>query len=915
VGGVSYPRFGTYGVYSYMTTWQAIDVGLNSIMPHTDVHAFAFTSDGTAYMGTDGGIWRYTPNSSGPNYSLGMNAIQPFSDVVADFNGDGKQDIAVANYSSNNVSVLRGNGDGTFQPAVTYPVGKGPVAIAAGDFNGDGRQDLAVANQNDNSVSILLANASGGFNPAVPVNNVGPNPQGIAVGDFTGDGKPDLAVAVGGNNTVQLLINNGTGGFTLGKSIGTGGKGPRAIAAADFNGDGKLDVAVLDTGSYTVDLLTGDGAGNFTHWQELTTGNSPFGLAVADFDGDGTPDVAVTNNADNTVIYYLNKAGIFTNQTVFAGTAPRGIVAADVNGDGRPDLVTANTDGTITTLLNTGSGTATFSSAYSSTLKVAGSAYGIAAGNLNGDKYNGHDVADLAVTDTGNNTVNVVIGTNNYPQAGGGSGVSGFPAQAYGRWYDQNGNLNTNQLYGVAMSPASSTTFLEASQDNGTALTTNDGGSWDTVDGGDGVLVRFDPTNANTAYMLQPNGYLFRSDNGGNNWTVKAPPGGGSSNPYYYPFSAPFVIDPLNTSQLLIGGLSNLLYTSTNKGDSWTQLTSPGDAGGGVLTALAYAPNNDGYIYAGFQDGQVYVSTDGGVSWNRAISAATPPWINPNPQPPNKNPNPITALAVDPTTATTVYVTVGVWDVEQVWQITNAGPTGTPKPITNGTGTNRPAGALPNVPTNTIVLDPRATNRTLYVGTDVGVYQGVLNAGAWTWNPYGAGLPAVQVTDLQLQTVAGRSYLIAGTYGRGAWWIDPPSHPRRSGAADDAEGRSAAPLGLTPDDFPLARGLPLAVPEPMPATMEAVLWSSALPGSLHTGSFSGLLVPGWPVLAGSPSGPAPVNVADLVALRLQARRDGLATHAPTAAAVQALALAIDHLSVRDAVFAAGGESLDKILDA
>jgi hypothetical protein len=113
---------------------------------------------------------------------------------VGDFNGDGKPDLAVANTSGGNVSVLLGKGDGTFQAAVNYGAGTEADSVTVGDFNGDGKPDLAVADYNDGTVTVLPGNGDGTFRVAA---NYGAGTEAIsaAVGDFNGDGKPDLAVA------------------------------------------------------------------------------------------------------------------------------------------------------------------------------------------------------------------------------------------------------------------------------------------------------------------------------------------------------------------------------------------------------------------------------------------------------------------------------------------------------------------------------------------------------------------------------------------------------------------------------------------------------------------------------------------------------------------------------------------------
>src|SRR5262249_2142976 len=125
-----------------------------------------------------------------PTFAVGTN---PVAKAVGDFNGDGKKDLAVVNQQSNTVSVLLGNGDGSFKPAVSYPTAFSPRGIAVGDFNGDGPLDLTVANSGSNSISLLLGNGDGTFQPkidtALPL-----TPISLTVDDFNGDGKADLAI-------------------------------------------------------------------------------------------------------------------------------------------------------------------------------------------------------------------------------------------------------------------------------------------------------------------------------------------------------------------------------------------------------------------------------------------------------------------------------------------------------------------------------------------------------------------------------------------------------------------------------------------------------------------------------------------------------------------------------------------------
>src|SRR5215467_9061429 len=179
----------------------------------------------------------------------------PVSVAVGDFNGDGLQDLAVANHEAyegpDGVSVLLGNGDGTFQTARSLGAGSSPSSIAVGDFNRDGIQDLAVANNGfgSNNVSVLLGNGDGTFQAAVNF-GAGNNPFYIAVGDFNGDGVQDLAVANYGDfdsGNVSVLLGNGDGTFQTARILGAGSN-PSSIAVGDFNRDGIQDLAVANNG-------------------------------------------------------------------------------------------------------------------------------------------------------------------------------------------------------------------------------------------------------------------------------------------------------------------------------------------------------------------------------------------------------------------------------------------------------------------------------------------------------------------------------------------------------------------------------------------------------------------------------------------------------------------------------------------
>jgi hypothetical protein len=280
----------------------------------------------------------------------------PFAVAVGDFNGDGVPDLAVANnVTQGTVSILLGNGDGSFQAPVSYRVGTWPTSVAVADFNGDGIPDLAVANELAYGVTVLLGNGDGSFRPAVS-SGAGLDPYAVAVGDFNGDGIPDLAVT---NyyylQGVSILLGNGDGTFVHASSINDAADGwHNAVAVGDFNGDGIPDLAVTSIGSESVSVFLGNGDGTFQHAVSYGVDSYGRSVAVADFNGDGLPDLAVANSADAVSVLLGNGDGTFQPAVNYAvGTNPMSVAVEDFNGDGFPDLAVANyASATVSVLLN-----------------------------------------------------------------------------------------------------------------------------------------------------------------------------------------------------------------------------------------------------------------------------------------------------------------------------------------------------------------------------------------------------------------------------------------------------------------------------------------------------------------------------------------------------------------------------------
>lgn len=323
--------------------------------------------------------------------------------TTADFNNDGKLDIAAINNTSNNVSVLLGIGTGSFLTAVNYTVGSGPSSVVADDFNNDNHIDLAVSNYNSNNITILLGSNTGtfstyGFWP------VGARPISIIVADFNNDGKPDLAttnIHVSSNN-VSVLLGVGNGGFFSAVNY-TAGASPISLSAADFNNDAQLDLAVANLGTNDVSLLLGSSSGTFITAGSFTVGSGPNSVTSADFNSDGNSDLAVVNSASNDLSVLMgNGSGSFTTTLTYTvGTTPYSIISKELNGDGMIDLAVANyASQNISILLGTGTGS------FAAAVNISN---GTTPYSLISDDFNNDNRPDLAVANIFLNTVGIYL--------------------------------------------------------------------------------------------------------------------------------------------------------------------------------------------------------------------------------------------------------------------------------------------------------------------------------------------------------------------------------------------------------------------------------------------------------------------------------------------------------------------------
>src|SRR5271157_709151 len=359
------------------------------------------------------------------SFAVGSTGSGPASVAAGDFNGDGMVDLAIVQPSRNSVAILLGKADGTLAPAVFYPAGIQPVAVAVGDFNGDGRQDLAIANQNcassfscgaNGSVSILLGNGDGTFQSQVVIAS-GMQPSSMAIGDLDADGKLDLVISNGALKSILVLSGNGDGTFQSPVAYSTPG-GATSVVLSDFNRDGRIDLAVGDS-SGAVLIFLGNGDGTFQQPRNLLVLDGVNAVIVGDFNHDGAADLAVTYAQENAVSILLgNSDGTFQPRMDFlTGIYPTGLAAGDFNGDGRLDVVVTNGgDQTFSILLGNGDGT--LQEAQNFALPAEPTAVAVQDFNRDGK-------ADLAIVLSEIGTVSIIVGRGDgtfpTPQAYGGS--------------------------------------------------------------------------------------------------------------------------------------------------------------------------------------------------------------------------------------------------------------------------------------------------------------------------------------------------------------------------------------------------------------------------------------------------------------------------------------------------------------
>ena len=527
----------------------------NDGIPDLAIASNLFTSPNlTIYLGRGDGTFVFNGYSSAGSI--------PESVAVGNFNSDSSLDLVVADAQSGFVGILLGTGYGGFETGASYGAGTNPCCVTVGDVNGDGISDLAVTNYTTaGNVQVLLGNSNGTFQTAVPY-AAGSYPESPVLANFNPGSALDLAVVNSGSTSdnVGVYLNEGNGIFGSPQyfSVGTY---PVAAATGDFNGDGKADLAVVNFNDDTVSILLGNGDGTFQPQQIYATGTNPNSVAVADFNGDGKPDLAITNLNDNTVSVLLgNGDGTFQPQVTFGagGThtpgMPHSIVVSDFNKDGKPDLALADYGTSqVAILLNAMPATATMlSPSQGSTLPGSSVTFSWAAA-FGAKGY---------WLDLGN-----TLGGNTYYQSGNLGGalsttVNGLPtdgSMVYATlWWLENGQWVNNQYTYTAFSTSSSKGVITSPAPGSTLPGSTVTFSWSAGSGATAYWIDAGSTVGGNQY--------FQSGNIGNvtSYSVSGLPTNGST--VYV------------TLWSLVGGqwLNNqYTYTAFNQSGSQGVLTTP----------------------------------------------------------------------------------------------------------------------------------------------------------------------------------------------------------------------------------------------------------------------------------------------------------------------------------------------------
>lgn len=537
--------------------------------------------------------------------------------------------------------------------------------------------------------------------------------------------------------------------------------------------------------------IAGGNANNGVFWSKNPTSNSPIWYVGAPGGTNSSPATAPTavdarsgsqfpagSSLGNIKLDAVGGSTLITT-TVYASTA---------SSSGSLTAVYKTTDGGHTWAAATSPGNYMFNlGGYANAILASGTTIYVAGYEANSSTHAQHIFRS---TDSGSNWTDISKDSSgNGPHTGthalalvGGRLFTGTDGGLWALdssgWSDLNGNLMISQVNSVASHPFDLTVAYAGVQNNGTAMFDNALG-WTAIDGGSGGQIRVDPSNPSILYhvLLQPGSSTFvrRSTNGGASWTNILSPAGAN---------VPLILDNVDTSRLLVGGVT--LQESLDQGSTWRGLSNPivangvaipsyqgtfvADPGFNHVTDIGANTYDADTVYV-TNGSRVYVTKDHGLTWVERTTDL-------------EDLGSLSSLLVDPRNRDTVYVTRSAFGGEKVLVTTDAGRSWTD--ISND---------LPDMPVWKLVLDTRSGD--IYVGTDLGVWR--LESGTTTWERFGAGMPNVQVRDLELNETT--NILLAGTYGRSVYQLFMGDTLANPGALRAVSGASvwAGPIVLAGD--------------------------------------------------------------------------------------------------------------------
>ena len=765
----------------YINQQQGVD------LPFADDHPSPATMSPIANRGArsspgigGGGGGRGSGGSSVLNGTSGVNSLGSSSGTGSGFHTLG------ASVASQQIQLVNNT---------WVPIGPGPIngSQIPGRGPSTGRIDGIAADPTNPNV-IYIAAAGGG---------VWKTTDGGTTWTPLTDDQPSLvmgAIAVAPSNPNVIYAGTGEADNALDSFYGhgilkstDGGATWTVVGQSDFDRKGITKIVINPTDPNTVEVAVSDAvingvSGGNGIWKSTDGGTTWTNTTTSISTTDDYSDLAISSASTPQTLYMAvgTSFGSSTNGVYkstdggntwakagnFPGGATDGVIRVAVSASTPTTLYAAISNPTTNSLLKmekSTDGGATWTQLtstpdylngqgfFDSTLAVDPSNANIVyAGGSGGQDSTGFPIGSkfIATTDGGTTWTDASgITQNNGPHAdhhsigfdasgrllvGNDGGIWRLDNLSTVSWTNLNGNLNITTFIGIALDPTNNSIAYGGSQDNGREKFTGDL-PWTHIQDGDGGFIRVDANNPQTVYGEFFGISLERSDDGGQTWTSATNGIGMTDNANFY---VPFVIDPSNTSRLLLG--TDRIYESTDHGNNWTALSAPNTNGWTSrlpVDAVAAAPGDPNTIYATV-GGHIFVTTNHGGTWTARDL-------------PGSNTATLPDIKVDPADKNTVYVVRTAFGGGKIFKTTDGGQTWTDI-----------SGNLPDVPADSVFIDKRADHlNTIYLGTDAGVYAS--SDSGQTWAILGTGLPNVRVTSLDL--APNLDILAAGTYGRGMW--------------------------------------------------------------------------------------------------------------------------------------------------